>query len=276
MSKKMMQTALAIAMVAAFGAMACAPSSTSVPEATEAAVDAREAELALREQEVLQREAAARESQPARAAVAPTQAPQVPTPAAPRTIEPTAAATAPTRHVAPTPKTVNVQVPAGTTLDLETVTSLSTGTSQVGDRFRARIVSDVMAGNVLAIPAGTEVAGTVTEVVPLKKFGGQPQIALSFDAVELTSGDVVPIRASLHDAGKKQTGRDAAKIGAGAAAGAVIGHQVDDDRGKLIGAVIGGAVGTAVAAKTGKELELPAGTAVSVAIEEAIEVPVMR
>jgi hypothetical protein len=130
-----------------------------------------------------------------------------------------------------------------------------------------------MAGDELAIPAGSEVEGSVTEVVPLKKIGGQPQIVLSFDTLELPSGDTVAIRAALRELGKKQTGRDAAKIGGGAAAGAVLGHQIDDEKGKLIGAVIGAAAGTAVAAKTGKEIELPPGTIVSVEIEDGVEIP---
>ena len=37
----------------------------------------------------------------------------------------------------------------------------------------------------------------------------------------------------------------------------------DDDKGKEIGALLGGAIGTAVAAKTGKELELVAGSTVA-------------
>ena len=56
------------------------------------------------------------------------------------------------------------------------------------------------------------------------------------------------------------------------AAGAVIGHQVDDDKGKEIGALIGGAIGTAIAAKTGKEVELTAGTTIIVVLEDDVQV----
>jgi hypothetical protein len=53
--------------------------------------------------------------------------------------------------------------------------------------------------------------------------------------------------------------RDAAIIGGGTAAGAVIGEIVGDRPG--LGAVIGGAAGTGVVLSTkGKEIELPPGT----------------
>ena len=52
----------------------------------------------------------------------------------------------------------------------------------------------------------------------------------------------------------------------------MIGHQVDDDKGTEIGALLGGAIGTAVAAKTGKELELPAGTPIVVVLESDVQI----
>jgi hypothetical protein len=105
----------------------------------------------------------------------------------------------------------------------------------------------------LVAPAGAEVLGTVVEAVPLKKFGGQPKLSLQFESLEVTGGASVPVTATLVQQGKKQAGRDAAKIGGGAAAGAI---------------------GTAVAAKTGKEVEIPAGTRVVVALASAVQVRV--
>ena len=60
---------------------------------------------------------------------------------------------------------------------------------------------------------------------------------------------------------KKQ---DAAKIGGGAAAGAVIGGLLGGGDGAAKGAAIGGGAGTGVVLATrGKEVTVPAGTAVS-------------
>lgn len=180
------------------------------------------------------------------------------------------AATAPVEEAAP--RYVLVDVPAGTELEVELLDPLSSGVNQVGDPVRARLVGELRVDGRRVAPAGAELQGTVTEVVPLKKFGGQPAISMVFESLSTADGGSVPLMASFVAAGKKQAGRDAAKIGGGAAAGAVIGHQVDDDKGKEIGALIGGAIGTAVAAKTGKEIELAAGETLIIALESNVQV----
>lgn len=249
---------------------ACGPStsSTSDSEAEPQAIE-EDDQLAQRERALDEREAAVNEREAKSVQdTAAVHRERVPPSGSPANAGSANGTPRPREIEAPPP----LQLPAGTELALEMLSGLSSGTSVVGDRFRARVLTDVMAGDAVAIPAGSAVEGSVTDVVPLKKIGGQPQIALGFDLVELASG-AVPIRASLIEAGKKQAGRDAAKIGGAAAAGAVLGHQVDEEKGKLIGAIVGGAIGTAVAAKTGKEVELPAGTQISVQLEQAIEIP---
>jgi hypothetical protein len=71
---------------------------------------------------------------------------------------------------------------------------------------------------------------------------------------------------------KKQ---DAAKIGAGAAGGAIIGAIVGGGDGAAKGAAIGGGAGTAVVMSTrGKEVRLGAGTPVSVRLAAPVTVRV--
>ncbi len=172
----------------------------------------------------------------------------------------------------PAPSYVVVGVPAGTEFEVELLDTLSSGMNQVGDPVRGRLVGALFADGKRVAPAGAEVWGTITEVVPLKKFGGQPRISVMFESLAVDNGTRVSVMASHTAAGKKQAGRDAAKIGGSAAAGAVIGHQVDGDKGKELGALIGGAIGTAVAAKTGKEIELTAGTTIIVVLEDDVQV----
>jgi len=172
----------------------------------------------------------------------------------------------------PAPRYVMVDVAAGTQFEVELLDTLSSGMSQVGDPVRGRLVGPLFADGKRVAPASAEVQGTITEIVPLKKFGGQPSISLMFESLAVDNGTRVPVMAYHTAAGAKQAGRDAAKIGGGAAAGAVIGHQVDDDKGTQIGALIGGAIGTAVAAKTGKEVELTAGTTIIVVLENDVRV----
>ena len=69
--------------------------------------------------------------------------------------------------------------------------------------------------------------------------------------------------------------KDAEKIGIPAAAGGAIGALLGGGKGAAAGAAIGGGAGTALVLTTpGKNIELPSGTMLSLAIGEAIDVRV--
>jgi hypothetical protein len=155
-----------------------------------------------------------------------------------------------------------VHVPEGTELTIEVLQDLSSGTSVPGQTFRARLAGDVLVDGRRVIPAGALVDGTVVDAVAAKKIGGKPRLTLGFERIALATGRGVAIDASVVEMGKSTTGKDAATIGGATAAGAVVGHQVDDDKGKVIGAIVGGAIGAAVASRRGEELEIAAGTTV--------------
>jgi hypothetical protein len=200
-------------------------------------------------------------------------APPARTSTTPRTPAPPAAPPPP-----PQPRTEMVRLPAGTTIDVEFVDSVSSGANLAGDSFRARVASDVAQGGRVVIPAGSDVRGMVEHVESIrnKKVGGRAKMELFFDRVSLATGDVA-IMAYLSHLGKSETGKDAATIGGATAAGAIIGHQVDDDSGKIIGAIVGAAAGTAVATQTkGKEIELPAGTTVTLELASPVDVELYR
>jgi len=147
---------------------------------------------------------------------------------------------------------VAVTVPASTGLEVEFLAGISSEEALVGDAVETLVVNDVMQDGRVAIPAGSVVAGQVTEVQPAKKIGGRARLVLEFDTLRLTSGNEIAIRSSIEFVGKKQTGKDAATIGGSAAGGAILGRVLggdDKDKGTVLGAVVGAAIGTAVAAK---------------------------
>jgi len=114
----------------------------------------------------------------------------------------------------PAERTVVLRLPAATPIEVEFQDFLSSEVSLVGDRFRVSVVRDVMQEGIVAIPAGSEVLGTVSSVVAQKKIGGQQRLALSFDRIELPSGQSVGIQAFLELEGRSQKKKDAATIGA--------------------------------------------------------------
>ena len=227
----------------------------------EVELKAREADLARREAELAARQGAVKTSTPAKAAAT------TPRPAASTASAPPKTATQPAPVAAP------INVPAGTPLSVELTAGVSTKKAKVGDRVQGRLASDVVTDGRVAARAGTVVLGTVTEVVSgSARIGGVPTLALAFDTLTLPSGVNVPISGRFLQQEKSDAGEDTAKILGGTAAGAVIGHQVDDDKGKIIGGVLGGAAGAIAAQKTGGDIRLPAGTVLSVALDAPFEV----
>jgi outer membrane protein with glycine zipper len=174
----------------------------------------------------------------------------------------------------PAPRASSVTVPAGTTLKVELLETVSSQTSQVGDSVRARVSGSVHEDGVNAIPAGSEVIGVVSDAQALRRVGGRARLAIDFTELVLPSGQTVPISASYSQIGKSETAKDAATIGAGAAAGGILGKQVGKDRrGTVIGAIVGAAAGTAIANKTkGRQVTLPAGTSLSVSLQDSVTV----
>lgn len=231
---------------------------------TELALKERELNIARREAELAKQEVsrtAARTRQGAAGAAA-RPAPSSPssTPVAPVAVK--------------QPVLVAVTVPSGTQLTVALSGDLSTKTAQQGDPFEARVVSDVVVNGKRAVPAQSRVMGTVTDVISgSNKIGGVPTLGLRFDSLLLDDGQRLAINGELVEQGKSDTGRDAAKILGGAAAGAILGHQVkSNDGGKIIGGLLGGAIGAVAARKTGTEVQLAAGSQLTIALGSSFEV----
>lgn len=160
---------------------------------------------------------------------------------------------------------------AGTTLNMTLDTELTTKTAVAGDRFVATLTEPILIGNRVAVPAGATVHGHVASSVQPGKLSGKGMMQLAFDDLEF-DGRRYNI-ASVGDSiwGKSGTGKDAAMIGGGAAAGAVLGKVLGGSAAK--GAVIGGAAGVATSLLTrGPQLEMKAGTPLSVDLDQSVTV----
>ena len=198
--------------------------------AATAAVQKKEAELAQREADIAAREADA--------AAATAKAANSRSAAKPVVASKPAATSKPTTPVASAPAAAPLvlTVPSGTQLSLSLATVLSSKTAKVGDAVRARVTQDVRVNEHVAIAAGTTVAGQVTDVISgSNKIGGVPTLGLRFERLELPGGVDVPIDGVLTQQGKSDTARDTVKIVGGAAAGAILGHQIKGgDKGKVL------------------------------------------
>jgi len=168
----------------------------------------------------------------------------------------------------------DVTVPSGTVLAVEFQQTLSSASSQSGDRFTARVVEPVLVDGRVAIATGSIVSGRVVKVVPSKKMGGRAQMNLEFTSLQFASGAESPISASFHGQGKSQTKKDAATIGGAAAGGALVGRIIGKDtKGTVLGALVGGAIGTGIAAgNRGQEVTLPEGMTIDIQLNSPFRV----
>ena len=157
-----------------------------------------------------------------------------------------------------------VTVPAGTTLRLELKSSVASDTSKVEDTVRAVLRQAVTIDGKQVIPAGTEVAGTVTAVERSGRVKGLAHIAYRFTSLRHDS-ERYDIRTAVisHEA-KPTKKKDATKIAIGAGAGAALGAILGGGGGAAKGAAIGGGAGTgAVLATRGDEVRLGPGADVN-------------
>jgi len=188
----------------------------------------------------------------------PAPAVKAPSPAAPAASTPARTAPATTATPSTTTGSAAGVIPVGQELDVRLQNTLSSGTSQVEDRFIATTIVPLSVNGRELIPAGSEVRGVVSAVESAGRLDRKARLSLTFDQITI-GGRTYPMRGTLLEAleggGYK---KDAGRIGTGAGVGAIIGGILGGFKGALAGILIGG--GGVVAATEGKEVELPAGT----------------
>lgn len=160
-------------------------------------------------------------------------------------------------------------VPAGTLLTVRLGETLGSKVSSPGQSFTATLAKPVVIDGTTVLADGASAEGTVVDAKPMGKFKGGALLQL-----KLTSVSDQPIHtASFTQTLKGKGKRSAAMIGGGAGLGAIIGGIAGGGKGAAIGAAAGAGAGTGGAVLTGnKEIVLPAETAVSFKLSEALTI----
>ena len=182
----------------------------------------------------------------------------------------------------PAAETRTVSLPAGAIFDVQMTTPVSTKTSNVGDKIEATLVAPLTApdGSVIA-NQGALVRGEVVELTRASKSRAaedRASVKFAFTSLETVDGEKSLNTTVTNSEGKMVAGsttkRDALVIGGSAVAGAVLGKIIGKDtKGAVVGAFGGAVLGTgAMMASKGHELEVPAGSKVSLRAEEPITV----
>lgn len=173
---------------------------------------------------------------------------------------------------------VDLTIPADAVLGLRLDRSISSENARVEDRVEARVARDVRVGNKVAIPAGSTVHGSVTEVDRGGKVRDRARLGIRFHTIALAGGGRLNIKTdAVVREGEAPAKESAAKIGGAAVGGAILGAILGGKKGAIIGGATGAAGGTAVTMAGGRNpAVLASGTTLSVRIQQPVTVSVER
>lgn len=186
----------------------------------------------------------------------------------------TAVAPASTMAAAPAPAPVRpITIPDGTTLSIRMIDGIDSQKNQPGDTFRATLDSPLMSGDQVVIPSGADVQGRVVEDKSAGHFTGSSQIALELTKL-MVNGREYPLHTNQYTRQGASRGKNtAAKVGGGAAVGAVIGAIAGGGKGAAIGSVIGAGAGTGVQAAThGQQIRIDPESLLSFQLQSPVTV----
>ena len=168
-----------------------------------------------------------------------------------------------------------ITLPAGTELQVQLITTLSSKTNETGDMWSGKVVEPVFAKGKEIVPQGSSVDGHITYVKGPGRVKGKGEMRLVVDSISTSDTSRYNIVASLKDAeGANVTDKEGTmqgpgkdqketkvETGVGAAAGAGVGAIAHGGTGALYGAGIGAMAGLAHGLlKKGKDIIVPAGT----------------
>jgi hypothetical protein len=176
------------------------------------------------------------------------------------------------------PELLDLEVPADSVLGLQVDRTVTSELARVEDKVSARVTRDVRVGTRVAIPAGSVVTGSVTEVDRGGKMKGKARLAVRFHTVTLADGTQLAIRTdAVVREGESPAKETAAKVGGAAIGGAILGAILGGGKGAAIGAGVGAAGGTAASmANDRNAATLPAGTNVTVRVQQPVTVTVQK
>jgi hypothetical protein len=173
------------------------------------------------------------------------------------------------------PEYREVTIPAGTALPLEMTSSLSSESAQVEAPVSARLRNALTISGDTAIPAGSVLRGTVTDVERAGRVQGRAHLTFAFNEVSMNGGREDLKTNPLTFEGEASKGEDATKVGAGAVGGAILGGILGGKKGAAKGGVAGAAAGTGVVLATrGKEVTVAEGTDVTATLAQPMTVRV--
>ena len=161
-------------------------------------------------------------------------------------------------------------VPVGQLIDVRLQDALSSATATAEQRFEATTAADLMQGDRVLIPAGSQVRGIVSSVDSAGRVDRTGSLMLAFDQIT-ANGREYPMRAHATEVFESRGVLAEGKtVGTAGAVGAIVGGILGGLKGALIGAVVGS--GGVIAATEGKDITLPPGTIIRIRLDTPLEI----
>jgi hypothetical protein len=155
-------------------------------------------------------------------------------------------------------------LPRGTRLEVRLNQTIDVKHAYAGEMFNGSLVESVMAGNTVAVPAGSTATGEILVAHRRGLFKGKSVMALKLTRLEVNGTQYRIDSSTLSESKKGKGRRSAALIGGGAGMGMLIGGVATGGVGLLVGGLAGGGAGALGAAFTGnRDLSIPAETVVN-------------
>lgn len=176
----------------------------------------------------------------------------------------------------PLARAATAQLDRGTELQVTLDQTLSTKSTQRGDRFTATVAQPVVLDGKTVVPSGSRIFGEVTHVQPPSK---EQPAAIKLDVRQLqVGGRETPVKAEVTDLAVTE-GKSSSKAKRnaliGGAGGAVVGGLVGGGlKGLVIGGALGAGAGTVIGLQTaGSEGKLEKGTTLVLRTTEPTTLP---
>jgi hypothetical protein len=147
----------------------------------------------------------------------------------------------------------SVTIPAGTVLAVRLQSTVSSATANPGETFEAVLDQPLVVNGQTVADKGAGVTGRVVEAKSSGRIHDSGYLRLTLASIEINGKNVPVQTSSLFAKGANHNKRNAALIGGGAGAGALIGGLAGGGKGALIGGLVGAGAGTGGAYATGKK-----------------------
>jgi hypothetical protein len=172
-----------------------------------------------------------------------------------------------------TPPPPTATIPAGTTVTVRMIDSVDSSVSEPGQEFDASLVTPLVVGNQVVVPAGSNARVRLVTATSSGRFEGSAQVALELHSITI-NGSAHSVRTSTYQQSGGSRGRGTAeKVGAGAVIGGLIGALAGGGKGAAIGAGVGGAGGGGVqAASKRSQVKVPSETKIDFVLKAPITV----